>query len=273
MQLLVVLAVAVYLLGLALMIQGLMVKLLFLAVGVGGVAVAFAVTFATIIDKPDSTKPDAERHASQAAEAYAEGRFQMTVGRYDAAIKAFETAVAERDDFARGHADLASAYSVRGAATSVYSSGGSLEDVTIAITERMRAIELGDDSFSERTNLGFDSLQASLQTSEDDERDRLLRQSISETNRAISLLPDQPVPLFNLALARLLEGDIEDADAWYARAIDLTAHRLDKASLLAASLNDLEVVRADRSDLETAIDERQACWFERLPAIRHRQVS
>ena len=267
--LLVLLALAVYLLGLAVVLRNERIKLTFFVVGGTGIVMAFVIAFISVQNHPDSPAHGGDPTTEQAAQAFADGRFEMAMGHYDAARVAFERSVALRSDFGQGHADLAEAWYLSGSSQADppgYVSLSSPTAVTNAIAEEEEAMRHGIASYAVSADLGYERVVGALGAGDRSRLDDLLKASLESSAAASAYQPDEAVPYFNMALAHLVAGDTNAAATAYTAAIERTSTHdplsSEQSSLLSAGLTDLEVVRFSRPDLADRVRASQ----ERLVA-------
>ena len=262
-RLLVILAIAVYLLGLAVVLRGRSVKLLLSVSGVGFMGVALVAAIWTLANHP-GPKPTDRAPAEEAAKWYSEGRFAFATGDYDAAARAFEQATVARDDFGPAYAEWADAAYLSGTSqTSAYVSITNKDALNVAVAQHQHAIENEATSFAVQTNLGNEEFLMALLAGPGEVRDGYLKKSLASTGEAIKLLRADPLPRFNLAVAHLAAGDKPAAEAAYTAAIERLkpgsgqsdVHRI---ALLSAALSDLEVVRKAMPERDADIDAAQA---------------
>ena len=268
---LVVLAVAVYLLGLAVVIPGFGVKVLFLAAGGAGVVLATGVTMWTIANHPRSATTGAPERSEAAAAGYADGRLLLANGDYVAAIRSLTAAIDQRPDFSRGHSALATAWILSGSPqVEGYVSVTTTDATRHALAEFRAASETGGDTYGVQASLGYHQFVLALQLGTNTEQQGLLQASVEASRRAAALIPGHPLPHFNIAVAEVARGDVAAATAAYEEAIRLSRGDPERPGyvyrdeLLAGALTDLEVLRAGRGDLADDVDRWQEMLVRQL---------
>lgn len=253
--LLVVLAVAVYLLGLSLILPGHKVPVGFALVAVGGLAFAFLWSARTLREEPASKQANVAQEVAAAANAFQEGRYHLQGGRYRQAKESLETAARLAPSLGRVHSDLALAiYGAAETSPGSYPSSARKGDLDASISEYRLAQANGFDAFETRAMLGWELLLSSLYQRDDARRATTLAESVKALESASRLRPDQFPPQLNLALARLIAGDPDAATSAYESAFDLALNPQQEQLVLADALTDLELVDQFLPELHPTIE-------------------
>lgn len=226
-----VLAVALFLLGLSLTVQGRSRGVLVLpGAGIALVCVGWAAITAS---------DEVRRTPNDAIEAVAEGDRLMTLAQPEAAIEAYDLAIEERDDYAIAFGRRADAQFLAGSPQDLRTTGFvSLTDpehLQAAIDDSRRAIELGsEDEIEVIGSLGFFEFL-------DGDLDNAAR----HTNQALDLNDQLPNLWFNLGLIEVARVDEDEAAEYFTNAISLTLalpNQIDQQVLFAAARTDLALV-------------------------------
>jgi len=255
-----ILAVALYLLGFSLTIGVRRAKRLFAVAGVGLVVVAGAWTATQVAASPRAP-------ADEAADAYADGMVALGVAfdrsGLEAAERELSRAIELRPTFARAYLGRSSARFRMGSPQQEgFLSVISDEALAASSDDLARAYELGLDDTALMADLGFQRFLQGLHGNDE----ARLRESIDFSTRAIARAGDDPVPHFNLGVALLAAGRIDEARAAYADGIartiyvDLAAGTLreepyTEMTYVAGALTDLGILAAQRTDLQAVVDE------------------
>jgi tetratricopeptide (TPR) repeat protein len=251
-----ILAVALYLLGFSLTIGVRRAKQLFAVVGVALVFVAGGWTASQVATSPRAA-PD------EAADAYADGMVALETAfdgaGWRTAADHLTRAIDLRPTFARAYLGRATAeFALGSPQQNGYLSIVGDEALATSSDDLARAYELGLDDTALIADLGF---QRFLQGIRGD--GARLSDSIELTKRAIEHTDADPVLHFNLAVALLAAGRMDEARAAYDDAIarvlysDLAGgvRRADswtEMSYVAGALTDLEILVGRRPDLADA---------------------
>ncbi len=260
-----IVAVALYLLGLSLTLDVRRAKAL---VSVAGVALAvFAGGWTAVQTGSQPTLAPAA-----AADAYADGMVALAAASsqqdYSAAAAAFTKAIDARPTFARAYANRGTARLAAASPEQVF--GGQyitlIPDAALAAgaADYEQAMTLGLDDTQVIWNLGAVRFHQALRGNPS-----LLDDSIRFSNQAVARSSDNPVPWFNLAIALLAAGRVDEAQTTYSGAIarviwsDVGAQTPRgyaglQMSMISSALTGLEVLRAAKPDLAKAIDAIQA---------------
>ncbi len=255
-----ILAVALYLLGFSLTIGVRRAKRIFAVAGVVLVVVAAAWTGTQVAASPYAP-------ADEAADAYAEGMVALGTAFDRSGLAAAEReltrAVELRPTFARAYLARSTArFRLGSPQQEGFLSVISDEALATSSDDLARAYELGLDDTALLADLGF---QRFLQGLHGDDGARLT-ESIAFSTRAIARMGDDPVPHFNLGVALLAAGRVDEARAAYADAIARTTY-VDVAAgtrreepytemtYVAGALTDLGILAAKRTDLQAVVDE------------------
>lgn len=238
-----VLAVALFLLGLSLTVQG---RNRYILAAPGVVIAMVCVVWSLFIAGRDIT-----RVSTRSIELAAEGQRLLDAGDVEAAIDAYDEAIDDSPDFAAAYSRRAAARFIQGSPqagqvqfisiTSDDALEGSLEDLE-------RALELGAGSDGATlAEAGFDTLL-----------DGQFERSVELSTEALEL-NDRLAPVwFNLGVAHVALGDEDEAARAYRRGmrvLDDSAIGL-REDVLAAARTDLAVLREilDGDELEDRLD-------------------
>jgi tetratricopeptide (TPR) repeat protein len=252
------LAVSLYLFGLTLAVSGRWLRMGFMGVGLTLLGVGSIWMFQTALG-PSPVRAD------EAAAAYARARVASLTAYdatgYQAAEAEYDHAIALRPSFARAYAERGGVI-FRGASPqrSGFASIAPPEALARARADLAHALALGLESPQTFGDLGFFTFAQGIQSGDA----TLLGQSIADSRRAIALDPGEPVYRYNLAVALVAAGRLDEAGAAYQDAIARTLFVDDaltelrqapglEESYLAGALTDLELVRRYRPDLESHI--------------------
>ena len=226
-----VLAVALFLLGLSLTVQGRSRRILALP----GVAIAVACVVWTgwIASRPVSLVSDT------AARLAAEGQTLVNSGDVEGAIEAFDEAIEDSPDFGAAFARRGEAKFLEGSAQIAESSFISIADeaaVEAAVEDLERAIELGQDTDPVTlADAGFFTFLL-----EDFGRSAELSRQALEVN------DQSPTAWFNLGVAEIAQDNADAAEEAYREGIDLVLHTPDEGTaqlVMAGARTDLMVLR------------------------------
>ncbi len=255
-----ILAVALYLLGFSLTVGVRRAKRLFAVAGVVLVVVAGAWTGTQVAASPRAP-------ADEAAEAYAEGMVALGTAfdrpGLEAAVRELTRAVDLRPTFARAYLARSGARFRLGSPQQAgFLSVISDEALAASSDDLARAYELGLDDTALLADLGFQRFLQGLRAG----GEARLRESIDFSTRAIGRQDDNPVPHFNLGVALLAAGRVDEARAAYADGIartiyvDVAAGTLreepyTEMAYAAGALTDLGILAARRTDLQAVVDE------------------
>jgi tetratricopeptide (TPR) repeat protein len=226
-----VLAVALFLLGLSLTVQG---RSRFILAGPGVVIAIACVGWAGYISSGKIT-----RVSERAIEEVAEGQRFQDAGDLEAAIAAYDAAIEESPDFAAAFARRSAAHFLEGSPQSGQTSFRSItsdDALERALDDLDQALGLGADSdvgtVAEGGFLTF--------------LDRDFGRSIELSQQAIEL-NDRLAPVwFNLGVAHVAQGDDDEAERAYRqgfRVLDDTPDAGTRAAVLAGARTDLSVLR------------------------------
>jgi tetratricopeptide (TPR) repeat protein len=239
-----VLAVALFLLGLSLTVQGRSR----LVLAAPGVAIAVVCVGWTALIAAREVTSVSER----AVLAAAEGQRLQDAGDFEGAIAAFDEAIDDSPDFAAAYARRAGAHFLRGSAQigqTNFISITSDEALDDALDDLDQALELGaDGDVNSVADAGFFQFLAG-----DFERSAQLSQQALDLN-------DQLAPIwFNLGVARVAQGDERAAARAYREGRELLEDVPDagqRRDVLAGARTDLSVLREilDADDLDDVLD-------------------
>lgn len=191
------LAVALFMFGLAITISTPATRIVF--VGAGSLATLVAVVWATSITL--QPVPD-RREQGSAIDAYARGYGLAYQGRYEQAIDAYNGALSASPDYASAYAQRADAYS-------------SLGDNAKAAADYEQARANGDESTSTAGNLGW----TYYVLGRFDDAIKLNRETLAKS-------PDELWIRFNQAVTLLAAGQIDAARAEYKSGMDQSAQQV-----------------------------------------------
>ena len=225
-----VLAVALFLLGLSLTVEGRSRRLLVVP-GVGIAVVCLGWTALTVLR-------DVPRTPERAIRAVADGNRLVTRFEFDEAIEAYTTAIEERSDYAAAFGARAGAQFLAGSpqASAGFVSITDEEHLAAAIEDSERSIELGGgDDVSVVGGLGFYHFLAG----DFDAAARLTDQALDLNDRLPSLW-------WNAGLIEVARGDDDAAESFYDIGLDLVEDEPDEAvrsDLFSAARVDLGIAR------------------------------
>ena len=253
-----VLAVALYLLGLSLILPAQGIRRPFVAVAALAMLVVFGVGAVQVVLQPaNPTVPSARDR--EAAERYAAGDIAMSRAQtdpyrrtelYELAARELEAAIDIRPDFALAHLDLSTVRIQLGTRqTSGFSTiidADACDAATIALREAQR---LGVTSAFAPWNLGYCAFRRGLAANDQAE----LARSETLLAEAVSILPSQGILRVNLGSVRLARGDIEGARRAYTEAVEPIkgANTVigERELIIAAALGELDLIARRRADL------------------------
>lgn len=252
------LAVSLYLFGLTLAVSGRWLRLGFLGTGLALLAFGSLWMVQTLLAGPYETN-------DEAAAAYAQARVAALTSfdqnGYKAAEALYDRAIELRPTFARAHLDR-SGVILSGASPqrSGYVSLAPPEALQRARADLVRARSLGLENAQTFGSLGFYAFAEGVQLNDL----TLLSRSADYTRQAIALDPGEPVYRFNLGVALVAAGRIDEARGAYNDGVIRTLFLDDPPTtlrqepffeefVLAGALTDLEIVRRYRSDLDQHI--------------------
>jgi tetratricopeptide (TPR) repeat protein len=239
MGLLTVLAVGLYLFGFSLTRPGRHMSGVFATTG--GVFLLVGLVFGPLQALFPPTPP-----AKEAARGYAAGYVALLLAKdpadYARAERHLRVAIDEWPRFARAYLLAAVAHQrASSPQTAQFMSLVPAKALRRGTTDFEKARELGLASVA--GDLGFDLWELGLVR----DRPDLLRRAAQQTRVAIDREPDNPVPVFNRAVALLSSGSTEAARAGYRDALDVAHgspdYGLYRAGWLSGALTDLELVR------------------------------
>lgn len=277
-----VLAVAMYLLGLSLILPAPGVRRPFVLLAQGAMVLVLGVAAIQVAKPPPGAAASAEAELA-AANHYAAGDIALSRAFADPsrrdelleiARRELEAAIVIRPDFALARWDLSTVHIQRG---SPQTSGHStiIDDAACAAASdelrRAQRLELGSAMAS--WNIGYCALRMGM--SRDDRA--LLDTAEQELAASVRLLPDQGVLHVNLGAARLALGDLDGARAAFADAVEPTiyARVADRVSrpeparevIVAAALGELDRLGTWRPELRAETEAlKRFIVFRTLPA-------
>ena len=251
-------AVSLYLFGLTLAVAGQWRRFGFLGVGLGLLTVGLLWLVQSILTPGYVTNPEA-------AAAYARGRVALinTTGRagYREAMAHYDQAIELRPSFARAYSDRSDAiFLSESPQRTGFISIVPPEALERARADLERARALGHEGASTHGSLGFYAFLQGVQEADV----ALLNESAAFSQQAIALDPLQPIYRYNLAVALVAAGRLDEARAAYQEGVARSLY-LDQANTrlrgepfvqeqwLAGALTDLEIVRRYRPDLDSSI--------------------
>jgi tetratricopeptide (TPR) repeat protein len=258
-----ILAVALYLLGFSLAVDRLRVRQLYTSLGVALLVVGGGWAALGAVDPPRPA-PD------EAADAYADGVLALDTAwdaqGYRDAYDSLSQAIELRPTFARAYVERAdAAFRLGSPQRSGFLSISTPEWLERSTADLVRAHELGSRDIQVLANLGFQRFLQGIQA----DRPELFEQSIAATRQALALSPGDPVVRYNLAVALLAAGRIEESRSAYADAVRATVY-LDagagitrddpytEEAYLAGALTDLGLLESFRPGLVAEIAEIKA---------------
>ncbi|HEX8098745.1 MAG TPA: tetratricopeptide repeat protein [Actinomycetota bacterium] len=207
------LAVAVYLFGLALTVQ-IAQKQLFAVVGAVLVGIGVLWALVTAVRVPHRAPPLAATEFARGTVAFDSASDRAG---YEQARRHFSRAIELRPSFARAYESRADVvFSESSPQTGGYRSLTTSAALKTSIEDELTARSLGLDSYNLLTDLGFNQLSLGLKTNDDGP----IKDSIATTQEAIDTNPNEPVSRLNLGAALLSLGRFEDARAAYVEAIE-----------------------------------------------------
>ena len=253
--LLVVLAVAVYLLGLSLILPGHRLPVGFALVAVGGLAFALVWSARTLVEEPASENANAAQQITDAAMAFQQGRYQLQLGEHRLAERSLMEATKQQASLGRPHSDLALAiYGAAETSPGSYPGAARADDLARSIAEIELAQANDFDTFDARSMLGWERLLLAIYEPDQGRRATLLTESISASESASRVRPDQSAPRLNVALARLVAGDPDAATTAYETAFDLAQDPEARRLALAGAVTDLQLVDQFLPELHAIIE-------------------
>ena len=253
------LAVSLYLFGLTLAVSGRWLRLGFLGVGVVLLSLGSVWMGQTALAASSRTS---EEQAAEAATAYARARV-AAMNAHDpagflAAEQEYDRAITLRPTFARAYAERGGVIFLGASPQrSGFASIAPPEALERARADLERARVLGLANPQLVGELGFFSFAGGIQSGDA----ALLNESVAYSRQATALDPGEPVYRYNLAVALVGAGRLEEATNAYQDAvlrtlfIDDALTELRQApsieeTWLAGALTDLELVRKYRPDLD-----------------------
>jgi len=252
------LAVSLYLFGLTLAVVGRWLRLGFLGVGlvllgVGGLWMSQAVITPRLTTNDDAAAAFAEARVA-AITAYDSAGYREAEALYDRAIEL-------RPSFARAYEQRADVIFLGASPQRT----GFVSIVPPEALQRSRAdldmaLSLGHQGPQVLGSLGFYSFAEGIQSGDA----ALLNESVDYSRRAIELDPGEPIYRYNLGVALVGAGRLDEARVAYADAVartlfvdeSVTELRQEpgiEEAWLAGALTDLEIVRRYRPDLEEQV--------------------
>ncbi|MEN3539579.1 hypothetical protein AAH991_31015 [Microbispora sp. ZYX-F-249] len=239
------LAVALTLLGLSLTVSVSTRRYLVWPAGVLTVA-CFAASVVAVVTPPDMTP-------KEVIGAVAEGDRLASLRNFEGAVKAYDRAIAVKDDYAtayehRSSARVLAASPERFTSSYVFSSAPRSAWVASA-ADLTRALELGGERYVVLLNLGAVNIHLADH-----------KKSEEYTRRAIALNPGPPLPWLNLLTALTGQGKPADARRLAVDVIKRIKARPDPAErleLYAAGRTALDVVATQRDDVRPLVAELQ----------------
>ncbi len=182
-------AVVLFLLGLSATVSGFVRWVL--------VCVGAALTVAASIGNIANFASPVERVPQAAIEQYAQGYGLAWQGRYSEALRAYDASVSAAPDYAAAYAERGSAYL-----------NMKPPRLDLAIRDYRSALALGPQRYEDNWNLGW-----ALYLAGD------YAESIERSQQAVASNDSACGPMFNIAIARLAQGDAAAIDKAYADAI------------------------------------------------------
>jgi hypothetical protein len=206
----------------------------------------------------------------EAPDAYADGVLSLDTAwdaqGYRAAYDSLSRAIELRPTFARAYLQRAdAAFRIGSPQRSGFLSISTPEWLERSTADLLRAHELGSRDIQVLANLGFQRFLQGIQA----DRPELFEQSIAATRQALALSPGDPVARYNLAVALLAAGRIEESRSAYADAVRATVYLGAGAGIarddpyteeayLAGALTDLGLLESFRPGLAAEIAEIKA---------------
>jgi tetratricopeptide (TPR) repeat protein len=245
------LAVALYMYGFALTPQGRPLRGLFASVATAFLLLALMFGPVRALSEPGAAP-------TGAAPAYARGIVGLLSAQdpadYAAAADELSQSIAERPDFADAYVRRSDARFRAGTPQNV--SAASLttpEALQGSLADLRMAAALGQSTHGTLTNQGFNMYLLGVRT----KRPALLREGLKITREAVAAQPDDPLPRFNLGVALLASGRVDEAKDEYDRALrPLVVQQLWlRPDLTSGALTDLELA-AEHAPIELADDVR-----------------
>jgi len=248
------LAVTLYLFGLALTVSEQRIRRGFAAVGVAIVAVGTLWTVMVSLSPPRAADPAA---AAAFADAHVDLLAAVDRDGYTRAVAEYDRAITLRPTFARAYKERASAIFFAGSPQH----GGlpSLVDPASLVRSRADLAQARALGLSTSSVIGDAAFQTFLQGVQQGDKG-VIEEAVKDARTAVDLAPAEPVLRFNLAVALFAAGRLDEADEAYRKAVvtlvyvdaDRKERRGDpliEEQVLAGALTDLEVVAAHRPDL------------------------
>jgi tetratricopeptide (TPR) repeat protein len=258
-------AVALYLLGFSLTRSG-SPRLLFSIVGTALVVGGIVWGALNAFQRPDRAPDEAAEHFARATVVLDSAWDAYDKSAYRDAEEGFTQAIELRPTFARAYRGRASAvYVGESPQTSGYYSVTSEDALERSVADLLEASALGLSNVQLLSALGFDQFQLGILNGQD----TLVQEGIRATRQAIALDPDDPALRFNLGLALLGAGRVEEARGAYDEAILHTVYS-DVAAQIPRG-EDPFVVAGALTDLEFLLRHRPALT-EDIRAIKERIV-
>jgi tetratricopeptide (TPR) repeat protein len=217
-----------------------------------GVAAALAAGGAVSVAVTAADTPQLPPEA--AAAAFADGRVAYDSERFDLAVRHLTRSLDAWPEYAQAHALRARAEFAAGSPQLDIPLSLTTERALIAtVDDEDRAIELGAEDSGLIVNHGFNLFALGLRRDDD----AAIRRGLRFSEEGKEARRTDPVPAFNAAVALLALGDVEEARAAYAEAVQRTVfadearhvRRDDTAAYefyLAEALTDLDLLAARR---------------------------
>lgn len=247
-----VLAVALFLLGLSLTVQG---RSRYVLAG-PGVVIAFAcVAWVGLISRQGIT-----RVSESAIQSAAEGQRFQDARDFEAAIDSYDSAIADSPDFAAAYARRAAARFLQGSpqrGQTVFTSITSDDALEDAIDDLERALDLGADAdVNTVADAGFFTFL-----------DRDFERSVALSEQALELNERIAPVWFNLGVAHVAQGNDDEAERAYRRGLRVLDDIPDpgtRSAVLAGARTDLSILREllDGDDLDDVEDLIEATEVE-----------
>ncbi len=252
-------AVALYLLGLSLTVT-FGIKRMF--AGLGLALVVLGSGWAAVVA---ASSPEAP--SETAADAFASGHVKLqsagSRAQYQAAVADFDRAIELRPTFGQAYQERSEA--IVGAGSPQAQGALSViapEALEASTRDLEKALELGVENQTVLGNLGFHAFLEGLNGDSDEPFER----SVGYTRRAMEINPRNPIFGYNLGVALLATGEVEEARAAYEDAIGLTIYsdvgeqvlRQDPGTeqfYVAGALTDLELLVGARPDVAGPVQE------------------
>jgi tetratricopeptide (TPR) repeat protein len=249
------LAVALYLFGLTLAVHGRWRRFGFLGVGAGLLAVGVLWLAQTTLAPSYETSDEAATEFAAARVAWFTAR---TPAEFATAESHYTRAIQLRPTYALAYADRAHLiFQAASPQKTGFISVAPPEALARARADLQAALALGLENAPTLGVLGFYSFAQGVQSADLG----VIGEGITYSQRAIALDPGEPVYRYNLAVALIAAGRIDEARTAYQEAVRATIY-LDndpakprgepfiEESWLAGALTDLEIARAHVTDLE-----------------------